>query len=257
MTEIRTIRPDETDAFLRLLCNVFNLDFARAQTLFREEPLFDLNRKWALFEGGQMVSILTTTPLEFGWGPAIGIAGVATLANRQGEGFARRLLEKVLVESEKRGEGPALLFAADTRLYESIGFEGIDRVVRGPIVSLPLDIQLEPIPVDDVKAKYTAWSGEDHSRLRRDARRWKYWLWQFRESFAYRDGYLCLENTQVRELVLPGPEKKLPVPLGTEWIGLASMTDQFEIPLGSISVPMYLMGYNFPGIPQLFMTDQF
>jgi hypothetical protein len=30
-----------------------------------------------------------------------------------------------------------------------------------------------------------------------------------------------------------------------------------EIPLGSVSVPMYLMGNNVPGQPQMFMTDQF
>ena len=79
MTEIRPIRLDETDAFLRILCTVFELDFFRAQGLFREEPLFDIDRKWALFERGEMVSILTTTPLIFGWGKANGIAGVAAL----------------------------------------------------------------------------------------------------------------------------------------------------------------------------------
>lgn len=219
--------------------------------------MFDIDRKWALFEGNEMVSILTTTPLIFGWGNAVGIAGVATKANRQREGHARKLLAKVLIESDKRNEGPALLFAADTRMYEAVGFEGIDRVVRGPIVSLPLEVTLEHLSTDLVKFQFENWSAENPERLRRDSRRWKYWQWQFRESLAYKNGYFCLENGQVRELVLPTVEKKLPVPVGTEWLGLSSMTDLFEIPLGGISVPMYLMGYNFPGIPQLFMTDQF
>jgi GNAT superfamily N-acetyltransferase len=257
MTEIRSIRLDETDKFLKILCDVFDLDFYRAQSLFREEPFFDINRKWALFEGGEMVSILTSTPLVFGWGRAVGIAGVATLPNRQREGHARKLLQRVLVESERAGEGPALLFAADTRMYEAVGFEGIDRVVRGPITSLPLEINLDPISLDDLRLKYETWSSHDNDRLRRDEQRWTYWKWQFRESFAYKDGYLCLENGQVREVLLSGTEKKLPVPIGTEWVGLSSMTDLLEIPLGAVSVPMYLMGYNFPGIPQLFMTDQF
>ncbi len=257
MTEVRPIRLEETDPFLHILCDVFDLDFFRAQGLFKDEPLFDLNRKWALFEGGEMVSILTTTPLLFGWGKAVGIAGVATKPKCQREGHARKLLSRVLVESEKAGEGPALLFAADTRLYEASGFEGIDRVVRGPVVSLPLEIDLETIGVSELQLKYNNWSFDHPDRLRRDALRWSYWKWQFRESFAHKSGYLCLENGQVREILLTNPEKKLPLPTGTEWFGLSSMTDYFEIPLGTVSVPMYLMGYNFPGVPQMFMTDQF
>jgi predicted N-acetyltransferase YhbS len=257
MTEIRTIRLEETDTFLRILCDVFELDFYRAQSLFREEPFFDINRKWALYEGGEMISILTTTPLIFGWGNAVGIAGVATKPSRQREGLASKLIRQVLIESEKRGEGPALLFAADTRVYDSIGFEGIDRVVRGPVVSLPLEIDLESISLPQLQAKYEEWSMAHPDRIRRNEQRWSYWKWQFRESFAYKSGYLCLENGQMREMLVTPSERKLPVPAGTEWFGLSSMTDQLEIPLGLISVPMYLMGYNFPGIPQFFMTDQF
>jgi len=257
MTEIRPIRFEESDKFLKILCDVFELDFFRAKGLFQEEPFFDLNRKWALFEAGEMVSILTTTPLLFGWGRSVGIAGVATVQNRQREGHALKLIRRVLTESEKAGEGPTLLLAADTRLYEAAGFEGIDRIVRGPVMSLPLEIDLEAITVGDLQLKYDSWSQSHVDRLQRDAKRWSYWKWQYRESFAHKDGYLCLENGQMREILLSSPEKKLPVPAGTEWIGLSSMTDQLEIPLGAISVPMYLMGYNFPGIPQMFMTDQF
>ena len=250
-------RQHECDAFLSIICDVFQLDFQRAQPLFQQEPLFDLDRKWALFEAGEMVSVLTTTPLLFGWGKAVGIAGVATQPNRQREGHARKLIEKVLVESEKRGEGPSLLFAADTRLYDSLGFEGIDRVVRGPITALPLEIDLPQLSFDEVRGYYDSWSQDHPDRLRRDGTRWKYWSWQFRESRGYKDGYFCLENGQMREIITLARDKKLPVPLATEWFGLASMTDQFEIPLGTISVPMYLMGHKFPGIPQLFLTDQF
>lgn len=257
MTEIRPIRLDETDAFLRILCTVFELDFFRAQGLFREEPLFDIDRKWALFERGEMVSILTTTPLIFGWGKANGIAGVATIQSRQREGHALKLIRRVLVEAERAGEGPTLLLAADTRLYEAAGFEGIDRVVRGPVMSLPLEIDLETIAIGELQQKYDDWSGGHPDRLRRDEKRWSYWKWQFRECFAHKAGYFCLENGQMREILLSAPEKKLPIPTGTEWLGLSSMTDQLEIPLGAASVPMYLMGYNFPGIPQMFMTDQF
>ena len=84
MTEIRPVRPDEAEAFLELLCDVFSLDLNRAYDVFFSEPLFDLDRKWALFEGREMVSILTTTPLIFGWGRAA--MAVASAAGRRWEG---------------------------------------------------------------------------------------------------------------------------------------------------------------------------
>ena len=62
MTEIRTIKESEGEAFLQLLCNVFKLDFDRAFSIFFSEPLFDLDRKWAMFDGPDMISISTTSP---------------------------------------------------------------------------------------------------------------------------------------------------------------------------------------------------
>jgi hypothetical protein len=35
------------------------------------------------------------------------------------------------------------------------------------------------------------------------------------------------------------------------------MADQLELPLENPTVDLYLMGRNVPGIPQMFMTDQF
>lgn len=257
MTEIRTIREHEGEAFLRLLCDTFNLDFDLAYDLFFCEPLFDLNRKWAIVEGQQLVSILTTTPLSFGWGNAYGIAGVATRKDRQGEGLARRLIERVMRESAYRGEEAGLLFAADMRLYQSIGFEPLDRVVRGTVLSLPLELDQEPMPVEILRQQYDRWSFEHPDRLRRDEARWNYWKWNFREARSFRDGYYTLESGVIREALFSDPQKKLPVPRGTEWLGLAFVADQLEIPLGAVSVPMYLMGHNVPGQPQMFMTDQF
>ena len=78
---------------------------------FFTEPLFDLSRKWALFDKGRMVSILTTSPLIFGWGRAFGVAGVATRLECRGEGYASRLLNSVFEESQALGEPAGLLFA--------------------------------------------------------------------------------------------------------------------------------------------------
>ena len=76
-----------------------------------------------------------------------------------------------------------MLFATDLRLYEQLGFEGLDRVVSGPITSLPLEVDLPTYEFAELKARYNAWSIEHPDRLRRDDRRWRYWQWNYRLLF--------------------------------------------------------------------------
>jgi GNAT superfamily N-acetyltransferase len=257
MTEIRTIREDEGEDFLRLMCDAFGLDFNRAYDVFFSEPLFDLNRKWALFEGREMVSILTTCPLIFGWGRAFGIAGVATRADRQREGHASQLLQKVVKESERRGEPGALLFARDLRFYERNGFEPLDRVIRAPVKTYLEGDLPECFDFETVEAKYNAWSEAHPDRLRRDERRWNYWRWHYRICTPFQSGYICFEPNVLREPLYEKPVDSLPLPPGTEWFGTTFMADQLEIPLENPEVDLFLLGHNIPGIPQMFMTDQF
>jgi GNAT superfamily N-acetyltransferase len=257
MTDIRTIRESEGEAFLQLLCDVFELDFNRAYDIFFTEPMFDLDRKWALFEGPQMVSILTTTPLEFGWGRAIGIAGVATRKDRQGEGHASRLLQRVLRESKRRGEGPALLFAKELALYERNGFESLDRVVRAPLRAVAEDEFAEPMLFEEVQRTYDAWAAAHPDRLRRDERRWNYWKWHYRVCSPFRDGYVCHEPGVLREAVYSVEDGFLPVPHGTDWFGTTLMADHLGLTFETATVELYLMGKDIPGVPQMFMTDQF
>jgi len=257
MTDIRPIHVSEADSFLQVLCDVYQLDFNRAYDLFFEEPLFDITRKWALFEGREMVSVLTTTPLEFGWGKAFGIAGVATHKDRRNEGHAGRLIQKVMTESTKRGEGSALLFAVETALYERLGFEPLDQVVRGEIKTTDVARVYEPYDRGQVRKMYTEWSAQHPDRMRRDERRWKYWGWNLKTANPFQSGYLCLDNDVLREAIFDKPVPELPVEAGTTWFGLTYMTDQLEIPLLNISPEMTLMGRQVPGQPQLFMTDQF
>ncbi|HZH98121.1 MAG TPA: GNAT family N-acetyltransferase, partial [Fimbriimonadaceae bacterium] len=133
MRQIRPIEQSEGEDFLRVLCEVFDLDFKRAASIFFHEPMFDIDRKWALFEDGGIASILTTVPLEFGWGRAVWIAGVATIAQRQRQGLASELISEVLRHGAASGEAPALLFAKRPGLYESLGFECLDEVIRAQI----------------------------------------------------------------------------------------------------------------------------
>lgn len=257
MIDIRPIRASEGERFLALLCEVFDLDFGRAQAIFFSEPFFDLNRKWALFEHGEMVSILTTVGLEFGWGRAIGIAGVATASGRERQGLAGRLLATVMEESARVGEGPVLLFAKDTRLYERLGFELLDTVIRGPIQSLPEPEVPLGLEHDVVRTIYEAWADQDQNRLRRDDRRWKYWRWNLRVCTPLENGYLCFEGGVVREVI--GAVKGVPwhLPPDTEWLGLSSMASQIGVPLLTTTPDLHLMGRGFKSMPQFFMTDQF
>lgn len=254
--EVRPIRREEAEPFLELLCGVFGLDLTRAHSIFFTEPMFDLNRKWALFEGSQMVSILTTTPLLFGWGRAFGIAGVATRKDRRGQGFGGQLLERVLLESRRRGEEGALLFARERGLYERLGFRTLDEVIRAEVACEPSEPD-EPFEQDVVRKIYAAWAARHPARLRRDALRWKYWNWHYRMCSPFQNGYLCYEPGLVRELIFSDPVERLPVPKDSEWFGLSSMARELGLRISNPRHELHFMGYNIPILPQMFMTDQF
>ena len=121
MIEIRPIRKSEAESFLTLLCNVFDLDIVRARHVFFKEPMFDLERKWALFEDGELRTILTTAPLEFGFGRAFGVAGVATEPKHQGRGLAQRIIEHVLAHGASIGEPGCLLLRTKSRSISVAG----------------------------------------------------------------------------------------------------------------------------------------
>ncbi|HXH60749.1 MAG TPA: GNAT family N-acetyltransferase [Fimbriimonadaceae bacterium] len=255
--EIRTITSKEADAFLRLLCDVFDLDFSRARSVFFKEPMFDLGRKWALFADGEMVTILTTTPLVFGWGRAFGIAGVATKKQYQRRGYAQRLIETVTEHATKRGETGAMLFAHSESLYRRAGFETIDEVVRGPIVADMVHEPPDPIPYEQIKPIYASWSDEDPARLRRDERRWNYWRWILRTCEIAPGGYVCVEPSLCREAIVTPGLSEWPVMPGSSWLGLESLTKSIGVPLHSSEHDLFVMARGMPVQPQMFMTDQF
>ncbi|MCA1997077.1 MAG: GNAT family N-acetyltransferase [Armatimonadetes bacterium] len=257
MIDVRPIRREEAEEFLRLLCDVFQLDYRRAEQVFFTEPMFDLSRKWALFEGPRMVSILTTVPVEFGWGRGFGIAGVATRPERRREGLAAVLLERVLERSAKQGEAFALLFAQDPRLYERLGFVVLDRVVRARLAWHNGKRMGEPLSLERVQAIYDAWAAGHPSRLRRDARRWSFWRWNLRVSVEVPGGYACVEGETLREAVADAPLRPNGLALGNRWYGLSTMAERLGLPLADAETAMLFMGRGVPDVPQMYLTDQF
>ncbi len=256
MIEIRTIEYSEAGTFLRLLCDVFGLDFDRASSVFFADPLFDLERKWALFESGQMVSILTTTGLTFGWGRALGIAGVATLEEYRGRGYAEQLLARALEASVARGESGALLFAHRSDLYERLGFEVVDRVIRGPVARNSALLPMPEMPNRQVQAHYNRWAALDPARLVRTPDRWRFWEWSFRLCEEAPGGYICHEGPVVREAIR-NPEPTWAGPLDFDWLGLESLTQELCIPVVEAKEQMMLLSRACPLAPKMFMTDQF
>lgn len=253
MIECRPIRSEEGPAYLRVLCQVFDLDYARAESVFYHEPFFDLNRKWALFEEGVIQSVLTTVPLLFGDGPAMGIAGVGTLSDKRGRGFGQRLLEAALAAGEAR----AALFAQSTVLYERCGFEVLDNVVRAPFEPVDIDADAELVAFNEVRAQYDAWAARDHRRLLRDETRWGFWKWNLRMCAQIPGGYLCQEGNTIRECVFDRTPQKWPVFDQGEWFGLQCMLEELALPVGEANPELIFMGRGFTDTPRMFMTDQF
>ena len=257
MVEIRAIQEDEASCFLQLLCEIFELDHGRAATVFYSEPFFDLKRKWGLFENGHMVSILTTTPLHFGFGDAIGIAGVGTLPTHRQKGYGQQLLEHVLQKSESNGEKSAILFAHQEVLYARSGFQTIDQVIKGPIKQTCQLPYTGALPEGQVQEIYSEWSSQNPLRLKRDSRRWRYWRYVYRECYAVPGGYVASETNLCREAIFDQPIEEWPLMPNADWYGLRTMTESLRIPLKSESVELLVMARNFPDVPQIFMTDQF
>jgi GNAT superfamily N-acetyltransferase len=255
--ELRPIGQDEVETFLRLLCDVFELDFHRANSVFTSEPFFDLRRKWAAFESGQMRAILTTTPLMFGWGPAIGISGVATHPRHRGRGIALKLVQAAMDQAEVDREGAAYLFAADPRLYVKAGFRVIDEVIRGPIAPQRPFASQPALALNEVRKYYEAWAAEDLDRLRRDTPRWRLWEWHMRPCEPFGQGYLCLEVSQVREAIGTQGLRSWPIAPGTDWVGLRRLTKILGVPLERTIDEAFVMARGTDRIPQMFMTDQF
>lgn len=257
MVEVRRIVAGEAEEFLRLLCSVFALDYKAAQNIFFQEPLFDLNRKWALFDGGKMASILTTSPLEFGWGRAAGIAGVATAPDARGRGHASQLLREVMEAGKDQGECAFMLFATDPRVYRKLGFTHADDVVRGEVKAQGFKGELVLLEVDQVKERYSAWSAESDDRLVRTHLKWEAWTWSLKHCEARGDGYVCIEPVLLREAILPGHSGPWPVEEGTVFYGLRRTAEAIGVPLAASRVEMHAMTLGFPKAPVMFMTDQF
>ena len=220
--------------------------------------MFELNRKWALFLNDEIISILSTTPLQFGWGRGVGIAGVATRSSHRGQGYASQLLNQVHIVSTQNGEGAIYLFATRPEIYSRIGYQILDEAVRGEINARPRPGQSRQLTMQEIRVIYDRWACENPNRLIRDERRWRLWQWNLKFCASFQGGYLAVEGPSVREAIFaPETMESWPVPSGATWFGLKSMTETLGVPLKNMQSELHLMGFQTDRIPEMFLTDQF
>lgn len=257
MTEIRRIEPGEAVRFLRLLCDVFELDFSRARPLYFNDPMYEVTQRWALFHDGELTAILSAAPLDFQAGRCLGIAGVATRPEYRGQGFAGELLEAMMLVNSRCSQTGYLLFAKDERLYRAHGFQTADVTWRAPFATEAYAPSPRGIKFVDMVAQYTKWSTEKPNRLLRNDRRWKLWKHHLRSTWVCGNGYLCNEGDTVREIITPSPPPQWPILPSFQWLGLKSMAESMQLPLGPGIREASLMLRNFGERPEFFLTDQF
>jgi hypothetical protein len=164
-------------------------------------------------------------------------------------------LAAALSSAEAEGEGRALLFARRPDLYQKVGFEILDEVIRGEVMGADGDESWWEVKWEEYQSAYEAWAAGDPRRLLRDSLRWRYWQWSMKVPYRREGSYVVWEAGRLREL-LP-PYVGLPVGAPREWMGLAGLTDRLGVRLGSREHEMWLMGYGFPFVPEMFLTDQF
>jgi len=257
MIDIRPIFANEAEAYVKVLCDTFSLDFRRVMSILFDPMFSDFYTKWALFDSGVVESILTTVPVSFGWGLGIGISGVATRESSRRKGYARQLLDTVHQTNENAGRPVALLFARDTRLYEDIGYVVVDDVVRASIKNIKIRRKVGPIETPSVHYLYNRWAEQDESRLIRDDERWKHWGWHLRTPTPCGDGYACVEGNVLREIIKSNQESLELPDRDIHWFGLRTIAESMGISLINPQRELIFMARNAPKPPQMLMTDQF
>ncbi len=188
--EISAARPDELDAIVRLVSGAFSLPVDAAREIFFSDPYLDLENKRVLRVGGEVASCLTIidTSCWIGRGVArmAGMAGVATLPEMRGRGYAGRLLNATLENLRERKFAFAALVPAHPAYYRRFGWEFAalsQRYLTAPahFPAYPEARRVRPAAAEDLPAMsklYDAQSEGKTLRCLRDAKRWDY-LYQF------------------------------------------------------------------------------
>jgi GNAT superfamily N-acetyltransferase len=191
--ELRTLRRDETAAWLELLDGFELGDGWRGRDLVARplevDPRFDPKQVWVAADGDGLVAAVQLLPRRMrllGHSvPCGGIGGVFTRVDRRGEGIASRLLARAIEELRGAAVELALAFAPDrgARLLEPLGFERWrqEQVLVSAAGDLPSGQQrgfeIEDFDaardLESVVAIHSAYSAARSGTLVRDATAWQ------------------------------------------------------------------------------------
>lgn len=235
----------EKDAYFSLISELFSLDPAHVEQM-RCHPTINRSTLFGAFHEVSLIGALSRTPLTFGFGDAVGLSAVCVRPEFRKRGIGREMM------SEAVGDSPALLFADRPEMYLTAGFKVVDRVIRGPIECWSQD---QTIPLSQAKRMYESMAERDMSWLRRTDDDWRGGV--IHEYRPCEGGYLCWEPGICRDAVVNAAMDRWPVPPGTNWIGLESVTKQMSVPLVSQAPIHLVMTKGMEEDPRMMMRDQF
>ncbi len=159
--EIRPLRASELERAWELDRDAFHVRSQQRESFLGRDPA----RAIAAFEGERLLAQAFTHPLAQHFGgravPMGGLASVAVVPDRRGEGLATRVCAGSLRAMRARGEVISTLYPATTRLYRTLGWEVAGFYAWHKL----LPDALHSLPAPSRKALRTA-SPEDLASLR-------------------------------------------------------------------------------------------
>jgi predicted acetyltransferase len=121
--EIRALRASELEQAWELDRDAFHLPPERRDALLRRDPA----RTTGAFDGARLVAMTHTHGMAQYFGgravPMGGLASVAVVPDRRGEGLGKQVCTAALRAMRARGEAISSLYPATTGLYRGLGWE--------------------------------------------------------------------------------------------------------------------------------------
>lgn len=255
MSELRHLTASRFDQYVALLCESFNYsDTKHVASILTQDPCFELDSVLCLYKGKRLVSAVTSTLLQFGEAPAIGLSSVMTAPAFKGKGFATKLVKEALALAQGAGIDRALVFAKTTKLYESVGFRILDECIAGDF-DCPEPLAERPMEERFIRMLYEQWASGHPDRVQRNDLNWEKHRWLPTDRLYQAAGYATRTRTgMVHEVVNVGAHQ-FNLPSGSHWCGLESMANSLSLPLVNRMRVEYLLGIGFDRTPQFFRNE--
>jgi predicted acetyltransferase len=188
--DIRTIRQDETPAWLDCTATTFLERIDVDKVAEEVKPLWDFGRVWGAFDGGAIVGTLRSWATELtlpGCGrlPAAAVSGVSVRSTHRRQGILRRLVTAEHAAARERGEALALLYASEYPIYGRFGYGPASSIATWTVDTASTGFHATPTGTmefappsaetrDAVKAVFDAWRVRQPGEIRRRDFSWEF-----------------------------------------------------------------------------------